>query len=111
MNHSIPVIIEFICDFYNIKESQLFSYESYENVLMARRMVCMFSNGRDKEIAEYLGRYRCQIPILRKTIKGYIEFNKEIRDEYEQIKKGLLMYEISEYYHAPDCKTLMHCVK
>jgi len=97
MNHSIYTIRDYVCDFYGATPEEILSKSLEWRLVRARQMiVALAQKGNDQLISEVIGRYRCQIPIIRKTITGNMQYNRVMREEFEKLKQGLLMYEISK---------------
>ena len=108
MNHSIYTIRDYVCEFYGITPEEVQSKSLQWTLVRARQMIVILAEkGNDQLISEVIGRYRCQIPVIRKTILGNMQYNKIIRGEFEKLKQGLLKYEIQ---WDSECKTLMHCI-
>lgn len=96
MNHSLQVIADYICKFYGISSDELQSESREYRLVKARQMINILAGkGKDRYIAQVINRARVTQVSSRKTITGNMRFDKELRTEYEVIKRGLLQYEIS----------------
>jgi chromosomal replication initiation ATPase DnaA len=96
MNHSIDVITRFVCQYYGVNEDTLKSPCRNAELVKARKMVLLLAGfGRDRSVAKYLNQSRCTQVNNRKSFYGNMQFDKNLRNEFEMLKKGLLKYEIS----------------
>lgn len=95
MNHSINVIVDFICQYYEVDKDVLKSPCRDAELVKARKMILLLAGaGRDKLVAKCLHRARCTQANNRKSINGNMQFDKNLRNEFEMLKKGLLKYEL-----------------
>lgn len=96
MNHSPSVIKEFVCEHYSIPESILTSSSRQYRIIKARQMIVLLAGkGSDEFTASEFKQSRSNQTNARKVIKSNMQFDRNLRNEFEQLKRELLNYEIS----------------
>ncbi len=95
MNHSVYTIRDYVCGFYSIPVERINQPIQNARIVKARRMMLLLAgHGKDKYVAGITGRSRCWQTQSRKTILGYMEYDRDLKKEFELLRDGLMKYEI-----------------
>lgn len=96
MNHSLPVILDFISLAYKMPVNEVLSESRNYPVVKARGMMILLAGKkRDGQIAKVFGQSRTNIVNNRRNFLGNMEYNKSLQNEFRSLQRGLIYYEIS----------------
>jgi chromosomal replication initiation ATPase DnaA len=97
MNHSLHVILDYVGHFYEMSTEDITRESQKQEIVKARKMLILLAKGnKDGMVAKFLGLSRPHIVNSRKSILNEMEFNKELKAEYEQAEHNLLLYEVAD---------------
>jgi chromosomal replication initiation ATPase DnaA len=86
--------IDVISEYYLISPVMIRSKNRYQKYVIARQMICAFSND-DNTTADEIGMSRSNVVNSRKAILQTMEYDKKLRNDYSKLSKLILINEIT----------------
>lgn len=97
MIHSINIIADYVCKYYGVTRDQLSSGDRHWPIMKTRQAIILICGmNRDEQIAELLKIKRSTVRYNRRVARGYLDVGVIKKSEIDELKQGLLKYEISK---------------